>query len=161
MAAVKKSKVLSTGTVAVNRRARFDYAIEEEIEAGIVLTGSEVKALRLGTVNLSDAYAGPKDGDIYLFNVHIGEYANAPKAFQHESKRPRKLLLHKKEVNRLLGAVKREGLTLIPMSLYFNGRGIAKLKLGLAKGKKTVDKRESIKQRDWDRRKGRLLREQG
>lgn len=144
--------------VAVNRRARFDYEITDEVEAGLVLTGTEVKSLRRGTVNLTDAYAGPKEGALWLFNLHIGEYPNAPRRFQHEPTRPRKLLLKKREIDRLLGAVKREGMTLVPLSLFFNRRGIAKLSLGLGKGKRKADKRETIKQRDWDRRKARVLR---
>lgn len=157
----KKAALLETGTVARNRRARHDYAIEEEFEAGIVLTGTEVKSLRNGTCSLSDAYAGPKDGEIWLFNVYIGEYSHAHKKQQHEPKRPRKLLLHKRERNKLLGAVKRDGMTLVPLSLYFNKRGILKLSIGLAKGKSTVDKRESIKERDWKRKQGRLMRDLG
>lgn len=163
MAAKKKSgsALTSTGTVAVNRRATFDFAVEEEIEAGLVLTGTEVKSLRSGRVSLTEAYAGEKNGDIVLFNVQIGEYPNAPPKFQHEPKRPRKLLLHKRERDRLIGAVKKEGYTLIPLRLYFNNRGIAKLALGLAKGKRKVDKRETIKERDWQRRKAKVLKEYG
>ncbi|NMM44187.1 SsrA-binding protein SmpB [Rhodospirillaceae bacterium KN72] len=157
----KKKPLLSTGTVAVNRRARHDYAIEEEFEAGIVLTGTEVKSLRLGTVNLSDAYAAPKGNSVFLHNLYIGEYPNAPGKFQHEPKRIRTLLLHKREVDRLLGAVQKDGLTLVPMRLFFNDRGIAKLIIGLGRGKKTFDKRQDIKQRDWDRRKAAILRREG
>ena len=158
----KRNKAaLETGRVATNRRARFDYEVVETFEAGMVLTGTEVKSLRMGTISLSDAYAGPKNGELYLFNVHIGEYPHAHAKQQHEPKRPRKLLVHKKERERLLGAVTRDGMTLVPMSMYFNSRGILKLSLGLAKGKKTVDKRESIKKRDWERRKGSIMREMG
>lgn len=157
----KKTKDLIDGTVAVNRRARFDYDVQETIEAGIVLTGTEVKSLRTNGASLSEAYAGLKDGEIYLINVQIGEYPNAPKAFQHEPKRPRKLLLHRRERDRLIGAIKRDGMTLVPVSLYFNKRGICKLQLGIAKGKREIDKRETIKERDWQRRKGNLLREAG
>ncbi|RED53454.1 SsrA-binding protein SmpB [Aestuariispira insulae] len=158
----KKNKTaLETGRVATNRRARYDYEIIETLEAGLVLTGTEVKSLRMGTISLSDAYAGPKNGELYLFNVHIGEYPHAHIKQQHEPKRPRKVLVHKKELARLLGAVTRDGMTLVPMSLYFNDRGILKLSLGLAKGKKTVDKRDSIKKRDWERRKGSIMRELG
>lgn len=161
MAKEKKKTLLSTGTVAVNRRARHDYAIEEEFEAGIVLTGTEVKSLRSGTVNLSDAYAAPKGNAVLLHNLHIGEYANAPQRLQHEPKRIRPLLLHKREVARLAGAVQRDGLTLIPLRLYFNNRGIAKIALGLGRGKKQIDKRQDIKKRDWDRRKAAILRREG
>lgn len=162
MAAKKKDKkLLSTGTVAVNRRARYDYEIAEEIEVGLVLMGSEVKSLRKGTVNLSDAYAGPKDGELYLFNVHIGEYPAAPAKFQHEPKRARKLLLHRRERDRMISAVRQDGYTLVPMRLYFNNRGIAKMMLGLGKGKRKVDKRQAIKDRDWQRRKSQIMREVG
>ncbi len=157
----KKKKDLTGGTVAMNRRARFDYAIEETIEAGIVLTGTEVKSLRISGASLNEAYAGLKDGELYLFNVHISEYPNAPKAFQHDPKRLRKLLVHRRERDKLIGAIKRDGMTLVPLSMFFNHRGICKLSLGLAKGKKAVDKRETIKERDWQRRKGNLLREAG
>lgn len=146
--------------VARNRRARFDYTIEETLEAGIALQGSEVKSLRDGKASLAEAYAGPKDGDLYLLNFTIQEYPNA-KNFNHAPRRPRKLLVHKRERDRLLGAVKREGITLIPLKIYFNARGIAKLELGLAKGKKRHDKRETEKRRDWQRQKGRLMREKG
>ncbi len=144
--------------IAVNRRARFDYEISDEVEAGLILMGSEVKALRKGTVNLADAYAGPKDGGLWLFNLHIGEYTNAPRYARHEATRPRQLLLHKREISRLIGAVRRDGMTLVPIVLYFNRRGIAKLKIGLGKGKRNIDKRETIKNRDWERRKARVLR---
>ncbi len=154
----KKHKY-ENGTVATNRRARHDYAILETFEAGLMLVGTEVKSLRMGTVSLSDAYAGPKGGEMFLYNVHIGPYANAPSKLQHEPKRPRKILMKKKEIDKLLGAVKRDGQTMIPLSLYFNDRGILKMSIGLAKGKNTVDKRQTIKDRDWDRKKGRLLRE--
>ena len=156
-----KNKNLMDGTVAVNRRARFDYEILETIEAGLVLMGTEVKALRNNGASLNEAYAGIKDGELYLFNVQIAEYPNAPRAFQHEPKRLRKLLVHKKERDKLIGAIKRDGMTLVPLSLFFNGRGLCKLSLGLAKGKKAHDKRETIKERDWQRRKGQLLREAG
>jgi len=157
----KKKTLMSTGTVAVNRRARHDYAIEEEFEAGIVLTGTEVKSLRSGTVNLSDSYAAPKGASVQLYNLYIGEYANAPQRLQHEPKRIRNLLLHKREIARLTGAVQRDGMTLVPMRLYFNNRGIAKIALGLGRGKRTIDKRQDVKQRDWDRRKAAILRREG
>lgn len=154
----KKKTLMATGTVAVNRRARYDYAIEEEFEAGMMLTGTEVKSLRSGAVNLSDSYAAPKADGVHLYNLHIGEYSNAPRRDQHEPKRIRKLLLHKREVDRLTGAIQRDGMTLVPMRLYFNNRGIAKIALGLGKGKKSQDKRQDIKSRDWDRQKAALLR---
>lgn len=159
--AKKKAALLATGTVAQNRRARHDYSIEETVECGIVLAGTEVKSLRSGTVSLSDAFAGPKDGELWLQNVHIGEYPNAHQKMQHKPKRDRKLLVKRKEMDRLTGLVRRDGMSLIPMSLYFNDRGICKLSLGLAKGKKSVDKRESIKERDWKKKQGRLMRELG
>ncbi len=155
----KNKKDLGDGTIAINRRARYDYDIQSSIEAGIVLTGTEVKSLRHNGASLNESHAGLKDGDIHLFNVQIAEYPNAPKAFQHEPKRIRKLLLHKRERDKLIGAIKRDGMTLIPVSIYFNKRGLCKLQLGLAKGKREIDKRETIKERDWARRKGNLMRE--
>jgi len=146
--------------VAQNRRARFDYFIEDRIEAGIVLSGTEVKALRLGRANIQDSYAGEMEGELWLFNLYIPEYAPANR-FNHETRRPRKLLVHRKERDRLLGAVKREGVTLVPLSIYFNRKGIAKIDLGLARGKKQHDKREVQKQRDWQRERQRLLRDRG
>lgn len=142
-----------------NRRARFDYFIDETLEAGLVLVGSEVKSLRAGKASLSRAFAGPKNGELYLQNCNIDEYTEANR-FTHEPRRPRKLLVHKRERDRLIGAVQREGYSLIPMKLYFNDRGIAKLQLGLGKGKKKYDKRQVQKERDWNRQKSRLLREQ-
>ncbi|MDX1739229.1 MAG: SsrA-binding protein SmpB [Alphaproteobacteria bacterium] len=159
--AKRKAALLSTGTVAQNRRARHDYAITETIECGVVLRGTEVKSLRSGTVSLSDAYAAPKDGELWLMNVHIGEYPNAHQKMQHKPKRERKLLVKKKELDRLSGLVRMDGVTLIPLSLYFNDRGILKLSLGLGKGKKNVDKRETVKERDWKKKQGRLMREYG
>lgn len=146
--------------VADNRRARFDYEILDTIEAGVVLSGSEVKSLRAGRASLSEAYAGERGGELWLFNVHIPEYGPASR-FGHEPKRPRKLLLHRKEVNRLLGAVQKEGMTIVPLRLYFNDRGIAKLQVALARGKKHHDKRETEKKRDWQREKARLIRDKG
>lgn len=154
-----KKHAITSGTVAVNRRAKFDYAIEDTVETGIVLTGSEVKALRTTGVSLNETYAGPKQGELFLFNMHIPEYPNAPDAHQHEPRRPRKLLVHKRERDKLLGAVQRQGVTLVPISLYFNNRGLCKLSLGIGKGKREIDKRDTIKERDWKRNQGRLLRE--
>lgn len=145
-------------TIAKNRRARFDYEIEDKIEAGLALTGSEVKSLRLGKANIAESYASDEGGEIFLINSYIPEYAAANRN-NHEPKRHRKLLLHAREVARLSAATRREGMTLVPLSLYFNDRGIAKLELGLAKGKKTIDKRNVVKKRDWERQKARILRE--
>lgn len=146
-------------TVAQNRKARHEFAIEDSLEAGLALTGSEVKSLRAGRANIGQAFAVDRNGELWLMNAHISEYAPAAR-FGHDPLRPRKLLLHKRELNKLLGQVKREGYALVPLSLYFNRRGIAKLNLGLARGKKKADKREDIKKRDWDRQKQRLLRAQ-
>lgn len=146
--------------VAENRKARFNYAIEDTVEAGIVLTGTEVKSVRGGKTTIAESYADAKDGEIWLVNATIPEYAQASR-FNHEPKRLRKLLLHKKEINRLGGAIEREGMTLIPLKMYFNERGMLKLQLGLAKGKKLHDKRDTEKKRDWAREKGRLLRAKG
>ena len=143
---------------AQNRKARHDYFIEETLEAGIVLMGTEVKSLRVGGASIAEAYAGPQGGEIFLFNAHIPEY-KAAKHFGHEPKRPRKLLLKRRDVGRLTGAVQRAGITMVPLSLYFNERGIAKVQLGLAKGKRKTDKRDTEKQRDWQRDKARLMRE--
>jgi len=146
--------------VAENRKARFNYEIEEKLEAGLALTGSEVKSLRSGKANIGDAYAAEAGGELFLINAHISEYAQAGRA-NHEPKRARKLLLHRREIDRLIGAIQRQGMTVVPLKLYFNRRGIAKLELGLAKGKKLHDKRETEKRRDWERQKGRLMREKG
>ena len=143
--------------VAQNRKAFHDYAIEDRLEAGIVLTGTEVKSLRQGRANIVDSHAGEMDGELYLFNLHIPEYAGGNR-FNHEVRRPRKLLVHRREMAKLFGAAQREGYTLVPLSLYFNKRGIAKVELGLGKGKKSYDKRASIKDRDWQRQKERLFR---
>ena len=146
--------------VAENRKARFNYDIEEKLEAGIVLTGSEVKSLRAGKANIADSYAASEGGELYLINAHIAEYAQAGRD-NHAPTRPRKLLLHRREIGRLAGAIQREGMTVVPLKLYFNARGIAKVELGMAKGKKLHDKRETEKKRDWERQKGRLMREKG
>jgi len=146
--------------VAQNRRARFDYAIIETLEVGIILTGSEVKSLRLGTSSINEAFAGEMEGEIFLFNANIPEYLQANR-FNHEPKRPRKLLMKKRQLAKFLGAIRRKGLTLIPLKLYFNAKGRAKLELGLGRGKKTVDKRNTIKERDWQRDKARVIRDRG
>lgn len=145
---------------AQNRKARFDFFIVETIETGIMLHGTEVKALRAGMASLSDAFAGERDGELWLFNAHINEFAPAAR-FNHPPKRPRKLLVKRKERDRLLGEVRRDGATLVPLSIYFGPRGFAKVELGLARGKKKVDKRETIKERDWKRDKARILRDRG
>jgi SsrA-binding protein len=151
---------ISSGTVAQNRKARHDYKIDETFEAGLVLTGTEVKSLRLGRGNIQESYAVPEDGALYLINAYIPEYEGA-KHFGHEPKRKRKLLLHRREFEKLNAEVARKGMTLIPLSLYFNDRGIAKLKLGLARGKTDIDRRQTIKERDWNRQKARVLRDKG
>lgn len=145
---------------AANRRARFNYEIGQTFEAGIVLAGTEVKSLRAGQSNIGDSYASEKDGEMWLYNAYIPEYLQANR-FNHETRRPRKLLLHKREIARLSQAVARDGMTVVPLRIYFNDQGRAKVELALAKGKKLHDKRETSKQRDWNREKGRLLREKG
>ena len=146
--------------VAQNRRARHDYQIEETLEAGLVLTGTEVKSLRTGRASIGESYASEEKGEFFLINANIPIYEAASR-FNHEPKRPRKLLLKKREMARLHGAAAREGYTLVPLRLYFTPRGIAKLELGLARGKRQVDKRETEKKRDWQRQKARLMRERG
>lgn len=146
--------------VAENRKARFNYAIGDTLEAGLMLTGTEVKSIRNGKATIGESYADSRDGEIWLVNANIPEYLQANR-FNHEPKRRRKLLLHKKQIGRLIGAIEREGMTLIPLKLYFNEKGRAKLQLALAKGKKLHDKRETEKKRDWSREKGRLLRDRG
>lgn len=147
-------------TVAENRRAKFDYYIDTVFEAGIALTGTEVKSLRFGEGSIAESYAEVKDGQVWLINSNVPEFSHGNR-FNHEPKRPRKLLLHAREINKLTGAVERKGMTLVPLSIYFNGRGRAKVELALAKGKNDADKRQTIKERDWKREQGRLLREHG
>ncbi|MCU0904969.1 MAG: SsrA-binding protein SmpB [Tabrizicola sp.] len=144
--------------IAENRRARFDYSIESDLEAGIMLFGSEVKSLRQGGSNIAESYASVEGGELWLINGYIAPYLQA-KTFGHEERRRRKLLVSKKELSRLWSAVGREGMTIVPMKMYFNDRGIVKLKLGIAKGKKLADKRETSAKRDWDRDKARLLKQ--
>ena len=146
--------------VAENRRARFDYAIDTTYEAGIVLTGTEVKSLRFGEGSIAESYAEVSEGGVWLVNSNIPEFSHGNR-FNHEPKRPRKLLLHEREVNRLHGAVARDGMTLVPLTVYFNAQGRAKVELALAKGRKAHDKREHIKERDWKREAGRIMRERG
>ena len=154
----KDSKGISHGRVAENRRAKFDYSILETIEAGIVLLGSEVKSLRLGRASIAESYATEESGHIVLINSNIPEYSSAASGQNHEPKRIRRLLIHKKERNKIFGKIKKEGCTIVPLSLYFNQKGLAKISLAIAEGKKKVDKREVIKKRDWDREKHRLLK---
>ncbi len=146
--------------VAENRKARFNYSIEETIEAGVMLTGTEVKSARNGKSTIAESYADSKGGEIWLVNANIPEYLQANR-FNHEPRRSRKLLLHKRQINKLIGAIEREGMTLIPLKMYFNEQGRLKLELALAKGKKLHDKRETEKKRDWSRENGRLLRARG
>jgi|SRR5690606_7521836 SsrA-binding protein len=147
-------------TVAENRKARFAYEVLDTYEAGLALTGTEVKSLRQGQANIQESYASPEGGEIWLINSFIPEYLQANR-FNHEPRRRRKLLLKKKEMAKLAQAVEREGMTMVPLKIYFNDRGRAKLLLGLARGKKLHDKRETEKKRDWEREKGRLLKERG
>ena len=146
--------------VAQNRKARFNYHIGETFEAGIVLTGTEVKSLRAGKAAIAESYADARGGEIWLVNANIPEYLQGGR-FNHPPKRMRKLLLHRRQINKLAGAVEREGMTLVPLKLYFNDKGRAKVELALARGKKLHDKRETEKKRDWNREKGRLLRARG
>jgi SsrA-binding protein len=150
----------SLRTVAHNRKARFNYAIGETFEAGIALTGTEVKSLRQGKATIAESYADSRGGEIWLVNANIPEYLQGGR-FNHAPKRPRKLLLHRRQISKLIGAVEREGMTLIPLKLYFNEKGRAKLELALARGKKLHDKRETEKKRSWERERGRLLRAKG
>jgi SsrA-binding protein len=146
--------------VADNRKARYAYAIESTLEAGLQLMGSEVKSLRSGKANIAESYAHAKDGEIFLVNAYIPEYTMANR-FNHEPRRARKLLVHRGEAKRLAIAVQREGMTLVPLRVYFTPKGVAKCELGVAKGKKLHDKRQTEKQRDWQRDKARLLRDRG
>jgi len=146
--------------IADNRKARFNYFIDETMEAGVALTGTEVKSLRQGKATIGESYADARAGEIWLINANIPEYQQANR-FNHAPKRPRKLLLHRRQINKLIGAVEREGMTLIPLKLYFNEKGRAKIELALARGKKLYDKREADKKRSWERERGRLLRQKG
>jgi SsrA-binding protein len=146
--------------VADNRKARFNFAIGEVFEAGLQLTGTEVKSLRQGKATIAESFAAGKDGELWLYNANIPEYLQANR-FNHAPKRPRKLLMHAREVAKLSAAVDREGMTIVPLRLYFNDKGRAKIEIALAKGKKLHDKRETEKKRTWDRERGRLMRERG
>ena len=146
--------------IADNRKARFNYEIGEVFEAGIALTGSEVKSLRAGKASIGESYADARGGDLWLVNANIAEYLQAGR-FNHAPKRPRRLLLHRRQINKLSGAVEREGMTIVPLKLYFNEKGRAKIEIALARGKKLHDKRETEKKRSWERERGRLLRAKG
>lgn len=158
----KKAKAGDSGRLlADNRKARYNYTIEDTIEAGIMLAGSEVKSLREGRANIAESYAAEEGDEIWLINSYIPPYSHAGRYNNHEPRRKRKLLLHRRQIGRLAGLRKKEGMTLIPLRLYFNDRGMAKLALGLARGKKQHDKRQVEKARDWGRQKARLLRDKG
>ena len=146
--------------IAHNRKARFNYQLGETFEAGIALTGTEVKSLRTGKATIAESYADARGGELWLLNANISEYLQGGR-FNHPPKRARKLLLHRRQINKLMGAVEREGMTLVPLKLYFNEKGRAKIELALARGKKLHDKRETEKQRSWDRERSRLLRSKG
>ena len=155
---MSKSRLISFGRIAENRKARYNFEIKEKIQAGNILTGTEVKSLRLGKASINESYASDSNGKLFLINSNIPIYA-AANNFNHNPTRQRELLVSKKERNKLLGLIKKEGVTLVPLSLYFNNKGFAKLDIGIAKGKKKEDKRESIKLRDWNRQKSRILKE--
>ena len=157
MAAKSDSK---NQVVAHNRKARVNYEIGETFEAGLALTGTEVKSLRQGRATIAESYADSRRGEIWLVNANIPEYLQANR-FNHLPKRPRKLLLHRRQIDKLIGAVERDGMTLVPLKLYFNEKGRAKIEIALAKGKKLHDKRESEKKRSWERERGRLMRQKG
>lgn len=156
----KKSENPNYKVIAENRRARFDYAIESDLEVGIILQGSEVKSLRQGQSNIAESYAEVKDSELWLVNSYIAPYIQA-KTFGHEEKRRRKMLVSKKELSKMWNATQREGMTLVPIVMYFNHKGLVKLKIGIAKGKKDHDKRETSAKRDWNRQKARLMKQNG
>jgi SsrA-binding protein len=160
MSRPKPAEFEKTKVVAENRRARHEYFLEQFFEAGIALTGTEVKSLRFGEGTIAESYAEIKNGEVNLINANIPEFSHGNR-FNHEPRRPRKLLLHEREIAKLYQGVNREGMTLIPLSIYFNRRGRAKVELALAKGKKLHDKRETAKERDWKREQARLLRDRG
>lgn len=156
----KKPENPNYKVIAENRRARFDYAIESDLEVGIILEGSEVKSLRQGQSNIAESYAAVENGELWLVNSYIAPYVQA-KTFGHEEKRRRKMLVSRKELSKLWNATQREGMTLVPIVMYFNHKGLVKLKIGIAKGKKAQDKRETSAKRDWNRQKARLLKQNG
>ncbi len=147
--------------VAENRKARHEYFLTDTWEAGLMLTGTEVKSLRRGQANIAESYASFEDDGLYLINSYFPEYQSAGRFFQHEPRRRRKLLLHKSEMAKLFQAIERKGMTIVPLELYFNARGVAKLKLALAEGKKLTDKRQDAAKRDWQRQKARIMRDKG
>ena len=154
---IRRADFISHGLVAQNRRAHFDYEIEDKYIAGLQLTGTEVKSLRMGHANITDAYGIEKNGELFISNMFIAEYAN--KGYQsHAEKRDRKLLLNHKEIVKIIGDLSKKGATLVAIRLFFNDKGLAKLEIGVGRGKKLYDKRETIKERDWNREKQRLLR---
>ena len=157
MAQKKKKADPNKKIVADNRAARYHYALGEKLEAGIMLVGTEVKSLRAGRINLGEAYVGVTGSEVYLYNAHIPEYLQGNR-FNHELRRPRKLLLHRKQIDRLIVSIQRQGMTIVPLRLYFNERGMAKCEISVAEGKKLHDKRQATKERDWNREKARLLR---
>ena len=161
MAEPRKKGLITTGIAAQNRKARFDYKIGETIEAGLMLVGPEVKSLRAGRATLSEAWAGEREGEMWLFNAYIPEWQAGSVVARFEPRRPRKLLLHRRQVRELTGSVTREGTTLVPLQIHFNERGRAKVLLGLAEGRKKHDKRAAIAARDWQRDKARLMRDKG
>ncbi len=156
----KKRATAPGRVVAQNRKARYNYEIEDTVEAGLVLVGTEVKSLREGKVSIGESYASEERGEIWMHNAHIQEYASGGYS-NHDPRRPRKLLLRRREIGRLIGAIQEKGVTLVPLALYFTDRGIAKVTLGIARGKRKYDKRETEKKRDWQRQKERLLRDMG
>lgn len=153
-----KEALVEGRVAAKNRKARYNYFIDETIDAGVMLTGTEVKSLREGRASIGDAYASVQGGELFLVNAHISEYSGGNR-LNHEPLRPRKLLLRKREIEKLVGAIQRKGVTLVPLEIYFNPRGLAKVRLGVARGKRQYDKRATVKDRDWQRQKGRLLRD--
>ena len=157
----RKKGLIAHGVAAQNRKARFDYKILETVEAGIVLLGPEVKSLRAGRATLSEAYAGERDGEMWLLNLYIPEWQAGSVVSRFEPRRPRKLLLHRKQAASLAGAVTKEGATLVPLDIHFNDRGVAKVTLGLAEGKSKADKRQAIADREWKRDKARVMRDKG
>ena len=161
MAEARKKGLISHGIAAQNRKARYDYKIGETIEAGLMLVGPEVKSLRAGRATLTECYAAERDGELWLLNLYIPEWQAGSHVAKFETRRPRKLLLHRKQVRELIGAITREGATLVPLDIHFNERGVAKVQLGLAEGKKQHDKRQAVAQRDWQRDKARLMRDKG
>ncbi len=161
MAEPRKKGLISHGIAAQNRKARFDYKINDTVEAGLVLLGPEVKSLRAGRATLSEAYAGERDGEMWLLNCYIPEWQAGSVVSRFEPRRPRKLLLHKKQAETLAGAVTKDGATLVPLDIHFNDRGVAKVTLGLAEGKSKADKRQAVADREWKRDKARVMRDKG